>query len=101
MSGISFKRHGFPAAVIPQAVYLYFRFTLSTSREAVRCWVQIFGLLIAASLRKSRLPPTGRWHLDEMMVEISGQHVHICARLTTKAKFSTWSFRSGATQARR
>ena len=27
--GISFKRHRFPAAVIRQAVWLYFRFTLS------------------------------------------------------------------------
>ena len=48
--GISFKRHRFPADVIRQAVWLYFRFTLSirdveellaqrgieVSREAVR-----------------------------------------------------------------
>ena len=48
---ISFKRHRFPADVIRQAVWLYFRFTLSVrdveellaqrgievSREAVRC----------------------------------------------------------------
>jgi len=56
---ISFKRHRFPADVIRQAVWLYFRFTLSirdveellaqrgieVSREAVRCWVNKFGPL--------------------------------------------------------
>lgn len=29
MAEISYKRHRFPAAVIRQAVWLYFRFTLS------------------------------------------------------------------------
>ena len=78
---ISFKRHRFPAEVIRYAVWLYFRFTLSVrdveellaqrgievSREAVRCWVIKFGPLIAANLRRRRLAPTGRWHLDEMV----------------------------------
>ena len=57
MTAISFKRHRFPPSVIRQAVYLYFRFTLSirdveellaqrgieASREAVRCWVNKWG----------------------------------------------------------
>ena len=65
VQAISFKRHRFPSAVIRQAVWLYFRFTLSirdveellaqrgidVSREAVRCWVNKFGPLIAANLR--------------------------------------------------
>jgi transposase-like protein len=87
MKPISFKRHRFPPDVIRYAVWLYFRFTLSVrdveellaergieaSREAVRCWVNKFGPLIAANLRRRRLSPTGRWHLDEMVVKIGGR----------------------------
>jgi putative transposase len=78
MRPISFKRHRFPLDVIRHAVWLHFRFTLSirdveellaqrgveVSREAVRCWVNKFGPLIAANLRRGRERPTGRWHLD-------------------------------------
>ena len=91
MNPISFKRHRFPPDVIRYAVWLYFRFTLSVrdveellaqrgievSREAVRCWVIKFGPLIAANLRRRRLPPTGRWHLDEMVVKIGGQRMYL------------------------
>jgi len=77
MRPISFKRHRFPPDVIRHAIWLYFRFTLSirdveellarrgieVSREAVRCWVNKFGPLIAANLRRRRGPPTDRWHL--------------------------------------
>ena len=52
MQAVSFKRHRFPPDVIRQAVWLYFRFTLSfrdveemlaqrgidVSYETVRCW---------------------------------------------------------------
>ncbi|QUD90301.1 IS6 family transposase [Phenylobacterium montanum] len=91
MKPISFKRHRFPPDVIRQAVWLYFRFTLSirdveellaqrgieVSREAVRCWVNKFGPLIAANLRRRRSPPTGRWHLDEMVVKIAGRRMYL------------------------
>ena len=91
MSPISFKRHRFPAAVIVQAVRWYFRFTLSirdveelmaergieVSREAIRCWVIKFGPLIAANLRRRRCPPTGRWHLDEVVVKIGGRRMYL------------------------
>ena len=91
MRPISFKRHRFPPDVIRYAVWLYFRFTLSlrdveellaqrgieVSREAVRCWVIKFGPLIAANLRRRRSPPTGRWHLDEMVVKIGGRRMYL------------------------
>jgi transposase-like protein len=91
MAVISFKRHRFPPDVIGHAVWLYFRFTLSirdveellsqrgidVSREAVRCWVNKFGPLIAANLRRRRSPPTGRWHLDEMVVRIGGRRMYL------------------------
>ena len=69
---ISFQRQRFPTDAIRPAVWLYFRFTLSiryveelmlqrgiqVSREAVRCWVNKFGPLIASNLRRRRSPPT-------------------------------------------
>ncbi len=87
--GISFKRHGFPPDVIRYAVWLYYRFTLSIrdveellaergadlSRESVRYWVVKFGPKIAANLKRRRLPPTGRWRLDEMVVRIAGRRL--------------------------
>jgi len=47
------------------------------SREAIRCWVIKFGPLIATNLRRRRLPPTGRWHLDEMVVKIGGRRMYL------------------------
>ena len=75
--------------MIRYAVWFYFRFTagdveallaqrgIEASREAARCWVIKFGPLIAANLRRRRLPPTGRWHLDEMVVKIGGQRMYL------------------------
>lgn len=91
MRAISFKRHRFPPEVIRLAVWLYFRFTLSlrdveemlaqrgieVSRETVRCWVNKFGPMMAASLRRRKLPPSGRWHLDEAMAKIGGKRMII------------------------
>ena len=87
MKPISYKRHRFPADVIRQAVWLYYRFTLSfrdveellaqrgveVSYETIRCWMLKFGPQIAANLRRRRCAPTGRWHLDEMYVRVGGQ----------------------------
>jgi putative transposase len=88
---ISFKRHRFPADVIRHAVWLYFRFSLSfrdveellaqrgieVSRETIRCWVIKFGPLIAANLRRTRSRPTGRWHLDDVVVKIGGRRMYL------------------------
>jgi len=86
---ISYKRHRFPADVIRQAVWLYFRFTLSfrdveellaqrgieVSYETIRCWTLKFGGMFARNLRRSRPGPTARWHLDEMVVKIRGRRM--------------------------
>jgi transposase-like protein len=91
MRPISFKRHKFPADVIRYAVWLYFRFTVSfrdveellaqggieVSYETIRCWTLKFGPLIAANLRRRRSPPSGRWHLDEMVVKIGGRRMFL------------------------
>src|SRR6476620_11317037 len=84
---ISFARHQFPPTIIRHAVWLYARFTLSyrdvedllaergldLSYETVRRWVLKFGPLFARELRRRRLRPTSRWHLDEMAVVIAGR----------------------------
>ena len=90
MKPISFKRHRFPADVIRHAVWLYFRFTLSfrdiekrvaqrgidVSYETVRCWAIKFGPQIARNLKQRRPSPSGRWHLDEMVVNIRGRRMY-------------------------
>jgi putative transposase len=88
---ISYKRYRFPPDGICQAVWLYFRFTLSfrdveemmaergieVSYETIRCWTLKFGRLFAHNLRRSRSRPTGRWHLDEMVVKIGGRRMYL------------------------
>jgi len=84
---VSYKRHRFPPEIIAHAVWLYFRFPLSlrlveemllergivVSYETVRRWALKFGPAYACRLR--RKPPSRRdiWHLDEVVVTISGQ----------------------------
>jgi putative transposase len=91
MTRISYKRHRFPAAVIQHAVWLYFRFTLSlrdveemlahrgvdVSCETIRAWTIKFGPKIAANLRRRKLPPSPRWHVDEIVSTIAGERAWI------------------------
>lgn len=72
-------------------MWLYLRFTLSfrkveellaqrgieVSYETIRRWTLKFGPLIAANLRRRRSPPSGRWHLDEMVVKIRGRRLFL------------------------
>ena len=89
MRQISFKRHRFPPDVIRQAVWLYFRFTMSlrdvedllaergidVSCETVRCWANKFGPTIAANIRRARGRASCVWHLDEMVVRIGDRRM--------------------------
>ena len=89
MQPVTFKRHRFPPDVIRLAVWLYFRFTLSfrdveemlaqrdieASYETIQCWTRKFGQSFAQNLRRSRSKPTGRWHLDKMVVQIGGKRM--------------------------
>jgi transposase-like protein len=66
MTKISYSGYRFPPEIIQQAIWLYVRFTLSfrdvedllaergilVSYESVRRWVNHFGPMIAADLRK-------------------------------------------------
>jgi putative transposase len=67
MKKISYRGYRFPPEIIQHAIWLYFRFTLSfrdvedllaergimVSYETVRRWVNHFGPMIAADLRKT------------------------------------------------
>jgi len=91
MKKIDYDGYRFPPAIIQQAVWLYFRFTLSfrdvedllaergitVSYETVRRWVNHFGPMIAADLRKRRPKPYTTWHLDEVYLKISGRMVYL------------------------
>ena len=68
----------FPAEVISQAVWLYFRFPLSlrmveemlaargiaVSHETVRQWALKFGQSFAKQIRRRLPAPGDKWHLD-------------------------------------
>ena len=91
MAQLSYRRHRFPPAIIQHAIWLYLRFTLSyrdvedllaergldISYETVRRWVLKFGPMVARRLRERRPRPSGRWHLDEMVVRIAGKRMYL------------------------
>jgi len=84
---ISYKRHRFPPEIIAHAVWLYCRFNLSfreveemllqrgvdVSYETIRRWVLKFGPSIARGLRRRQPQPGDIWHLDEVVVKITGK----------------------------
>jgi putative transposase len=91
MRKISYAGYRFPPEVIDQAIWLYLRFTLSfrdvedllaergiaVSYETVRRWVNHFGPMIAARLRKRRPKPHATWHLDEVYLKIDGRMAYL------------------------
>jgi putative transposase len=91
MAQLSYRRHRFPPAIIQHAIWLYLRFTLSyrdvedllaergldISYETVRRGVLKFGPMVARRLRERRPRPSGRWHLDEMVVRIAGKRMYL------------------------
>jgi len=91
MKPISYARHRFPPDVIRHAAWLYLRFTLSyrdvedllaergliVSNESIRRWVLKFGPIIAKNLRAIRPKAYTRWHLDEMVVSLSGKQMYL------------------------
>ena len=91
MKKISYSGYRFPPDIIQQAILLYLRFSLSlrdvedllaergvtVSYETIRRWVNHFGPLIAADLRKRRPKPHAIWHLDEVYLKIDGRMVYL------------------------
>src|ERR1700719_2734943 len=91
MINISYSGYRFPPEIIQHAILLYIRFTLSfrdvedvlaergimVSYETVRRWVNHFGPMVAADLRKRRPEPHTTWHLDEVYLKIDGRMVYL------------------------
>ena len=115
MNKISYSGYRFPPEIIQQAIWLYLRFTLSlrdvedllaergvaVSYETVRRWVNHFGPMIAADLRKRRLKPHTTWHLDEVYLKIDGGWFISGAPSTLKVRSSMcWSSRSATSSPR-
>src|SRR5713101_6405159 len=86
-----YKNHRFPVEIISHAVWLYFRFCLSfrdveelllergvvVTYEAIRNWCRKFGQQYANQLRRRRPRPGDKWHLDEMVLTIKGEHHYL------------------------
>jgi putative transposase len=91
MTEISYNGYRFPAEIIQRTIWLYLRFTLSfrdvedllaergitVSYETIRRWVNHFGPLIAADLRRRRAKPHTTWYLDEVYLKIDGRLVYL------------------------
>src|ERR1700739_349916 len=91
MTKISYAGYRLPPVIIQQGICLYLRFTLSfrdvedllaargivVPYETVRRWVNHFGPIIAADLRKRRPKPHSVWHLDEVYLKIDGRMVYL------------------------
>ncbi|MCX4851368.1 IS6 family transposase [Streptomyces sp. NBC_00893] len=87
----SYKGHRYPVEIIAHCVWLYFRFPLSfreveelmlqrgvlVSHETVRRWCAKFGQAYANGLRRRRVRPGDKWHLDEVFVKINGEQKYL------------------------
>ncbi|GLR46071.1 hypothetical protein GCM10007880_65890 [Mesorhizobium amorphae] len=83
-----YSRHRFPAEIIAQAVWLYFRFPLSlrlvedmlaargiiVTHLTIRTWAEKFGRHFAKKIKRRSAGRLGdKWHLDEVVVSIGGK----------------------------
>jgi putative transposase len=102
MQKISYDGYRFPPEIIQRAIWLYLRFTLSlrdvedllaergiaVSYETVRRWVNHFGPMVAADLRKRRPKPHTTWHLDEVYLKIAGRMVYLWRAVDAEGEVS-------------
>jgi putative transposase len=86
-----YKHHRFPAEIISQGVWLYYRFCLSyrdveellfargvtVTYEAIRKWCWKFGQPYANQSRCRRPKPGDTWHLDELFLNINGERHYL------------------------
>jgi putative transposase len=99
---VSYKRHRFPAAIIAQAVWLYFRFPLSlrlieemllergivVSYETMRRWALKFGQDYARRLGRKTPSRYDIWHLDEVVIRPPPDHARSRAPLAQESQQS-------------
>lgn len=95
-----YNRQRYPSEIIAEAVWLYSRFPLSfrmvedmlahrgifVTHKSVYEWAEKFGRVYAGNIRR-RTPRLGdKWHLDECVVSIKGEH-HILWRAVDQDGF--------------
>ena len=104
-SPISYKRHRYPAAIISQCVWLYFRFALSfrdvelmmaqrgvvVSYESIRSWCEKFGRQYSRKIRRQRGRMVDVWHLDEVYLKITTECASNCGVQWIK-RVKYWTF---------
>ena len=109
-----YARHRFPADLISNAVWLYFRFPLSlrmveemlaakgidVSHETVRQWAMKFGQGFTNQIRRRLSVPGDKWHLDEVVISIAGRNHWPDARSTSTASCLTSWFKVAGMQRR-
>ena len=86
-----FKGHYFPRAIILQAVYFKFRFSLSyreieellsirgvkIDHSTFQRWVFKFSPLIEKTFSKRKRPVGNSWKLDETYIKIKGEWMYL------------------------
>jgi transposase-like protein len=50
---------------------------IDVSHETIRAWTVKFAPKVAANLRRRKLAPSPRWHLDEMVCKVGGERVYL------------------------
>ena len=82
-----YHRHRFPAEIIAEAVWLYFRCSVSyrmvedmlayrgiiVTHKTIRLWARKFGRDYANKIRRRKPRLGDKWHLDEMVITINGE----------------------------
>ncbi|WP_273729305.1 IS6 family transposase [Brucella gallinifaecis] len=82
-----YHRHRFPAEIIAEAVWLYYRFPLSfrmvedmlayrgiiVTHKTVHEWAEKFGREYANMIRRRTARLGDKWHLDEVVITIKGE----------------------------
>ena len=91
MKKISYHHHRFHPDIIKQAIWIYFRFTMSyrdveellaergidVSYETVRRWALKFAIDYARRIKKRRPPPHTEWFLDEVFIKVGGNPMYL------------------------
>jgi len=86
-----YSRHRFHSDIIRRAVWMYFRFNLSSrdveklmiergvdvSYETIRRWVENYGSPYVRRIKSRSESPSPTWHLDEVFTKINGKMVYL------------------------
>ncbi len=91
ISSDPFKGFRYPRDIISHAVWLYARFSLSlrdveeilaergieVTHQTIKDWFANFAQMFANEIKRRRPRPGDKWHMDEMVLKISGKHHYL------------------------